>query len=482
VNAHGGSRSDDEHDASEARLYRDADPGHVHDAEGSGGAELGVHDSSESSAHDHDPAGIGSVGTAHDHGHGSDGIDDAEHGHDDDGEGDHGAQHHHEQGAEGTEHGHGGHDHDSDEQSGHGPGRGGHDHGGHAQSAHEHGAHEHGGHEHGDEDKTLWTELRHLVQPHSHDAADSVDSALEASADGIRAVRWSLVGLGITAVLQLVVAITSGSVAVLADTIHNFADASTAVPLWLAFWIGRKPANTRYTYGYGRAEDLAGVFVLLMIVVSAGVAFWESLQKLLQPTPIQHLGWVAGAGLLGFIGNEAVAQYRIRVGERIGSAALIADGYHARTDGLTSLAVLVGAAGVWLGFGLADPLVGLLITVAILFVLKDAALQMWRRLMDAVDPILVEQASLAASQADGVQSVSAVRARWIGHAIHAEALIVADADLSLGEAHQVAERARHNMLHAVPRLNTVTVHVDPCAHDGRDHHADVAHHDTAESR
>jgi cation diffusion facilitator family transporter len=348
----------------------------------------------------------------------------------------------------------------------------GHDH----DHEHDHGEHEHE-HDHTHDQKTLWSELRHLVQPHSHDAADSVDTALAGSAQGIRAVKWSLVGLALTAGLQLVVAVTSGSVAVLADTIHNFADASTAIPLWLAFWIGRKPPTQRYTYGYGRAEDLAGVFVLLMIVASAGIAFWESLQRLLQPAPIQHLGWVAAAGLLGFIGNEAVAQYRIRVGERIGSAALVADGYHARTDGLTSLAVLIGAAGVWLGFALADPLVGLLITAAILLVLKDAAIQMWRRLMDAVDPRLIEQASAAASEAEGVQRVSAVRARWIGHAIHAEALIVADADLSLGQAHEVAERARHNMLHAVPRLNTVTVHVDPCDHDGRDHHAELAHHD-----
>src|SRR5205814_5512783 len=128
----------------------------------------------------------------------------------------------------------------------------------------------------GDEPTTLRSELRHLVQPHSHDAADSVDSALEGSIDGIRAVKWSLLGLGITAALQLVVAVTSGSVAVLADTIHNFADASTAVPLWLAFWVGRKQPTDRYTYGYGRAEDLAGVFVVAMIVASAAVAFWES--------------------------------------------------------------------------------------------------------------------------------------------------------------------------------------------------------------
>lgn len=361
----------------------------------------------------------------------------------------------------------------------------GHDHGdshGH-DDGHAHGdshGHDHGdnhGHDHGSDVSGWRSQLRHLLQPHSHDAVDSVDSALVGSDDGIRAVKLSLIGLGLTASLQLVVALTSGSVAVLADTIHNFADASTAIPLWLAFWIGRRPANSRYTYGYGRAEDLAGVFVLVMIVASSVIAFWESLQKLLQPTPITYLGWVAAAGLVGFLGNELVAQYRIRVGQRIGSAALVADGYHARTDGLTSLAVVLGAAGVWLGFPLADPLVGLLITVAILLVLKDAAIQMWRRLMDAVDPSLVAQATAAAREAPGVQGVSVVRARWIGHAIHAEALIVADADLTLGQAHEVAEGARHKMLHAVPRLSTVTVHVDPCDHDGRDHHAELAHHD-----
>ena len=348
-----------------------------------------------------------------------------------------------------------------------------HSHEGQPHSGHDNGrAHAHG-HTHGG----LWAELQHLFQPHSHDAADSIDSALAGSKDGIRAVQLSLIGLGLTAVLQLVVALASGSVAVLADTIHNFADASTAIPLWLAFRIGDRAPNNRYTYGYGRAEDLAGVFVLLMIVGSAAVAFWESLLKLLRPTPIDHLGWVGAAGLLGFLGNEVVAQYRIRVGQRIGSAALVADGYHARTDGLTSLAVLIGAAGVWLGFTIADPLVGLLITAAILLVLRDAAVQMWRRLMDAVDPALVAAAARAAASAEGVERVSSVRARWIGHSIHAEALIVADAKLTLGEAHEVAERARHEMLHAVPRLASVTVHVDPSESSGVDAHADLAHHD-----
>jgi cation diffusion facilitator family transporter len=378
---------------------------------------------------------------SHDHGHRDDHGHQDEHGHDD--EHGHQDEHDHEQYDD--------HDHD-------------HEH------AHDH-EHEHSGSPLG------W--LKDLLRPHSHDASDSVDDALTGSAEGIRAVKISLAALGVTAVAQLFIAFASGSVAVLADTIHNFADASTAIPLWLAFSVGRKPANQRYTYGYGRAEDLAGVFVLLMIVISAVIAGWESLRRLADPQPIEHLGWVALAGVAGFIGNELVAQYRIRVGQRIGSAALVADGYHARTDGLTSLAVLLGAAGVWIGIPRADPIVGLLITGVILLVLKDATVQMWRRLMDAVDPQLVQQAAQAASGAEGVQEVSNVRARWIGHSIHAEALIVADADVSLREAHEIAERARHEMLHAVPKLTSVTVHVDPCGHDGLDPHESLAHHNPA---
>jgi cation diffusion facilitator family transporter len=317
----------------------------------------------------------------------------------------------------------------------------------------------------------------HFFRPHSHDAADSIDDALEGSAAGIRVVKISLLALALTALLQLGIVFISGSVALLADTIHNFADASTALPLWLAFSVGRRAPNRRYTYGYGRAEDLAGVFVVLVIAISAGVAAWESVRKLLQPEPIDFLGWVALAGVAGFVGNELVARYRITAGQRIGSAALVADGYHARTDGFTSLAVVVGAAGVWLGFPQADPLVGLGITVAILLVLKGAVVQVWRRLMDAVDPELIVQAEEAAAHAAGVEGVSRLRARWLGHNIVAEAQIVADCRLTLLEAHAVAERARHAMLHAVPKLADVQVHVDPCAHDGVDPHAEVAHHD-----
>jgi cation diffusion facilitator family transporter len=319
--------------------------------------------------------------------------------------------------------------------------------------------------------------LPSLFRPHSHDAADSVDDALSGSAEGIRAVKLSLLALGATALIQLIVVLASGSVALLADTIHNFADASTAIPLWLAFSLSRRAPTRRYTYGFGRAEDLAGVFVVLMIAGSSAVAAWESVQKLIHPEPITNLGWVALAAIVGCLGNELVAQYRIRTGKRIGSAALVADGYHARTDGLTSLAVLLGVLGVWLGFPLADPFVGLLITVVILLILKGAAVQIWHRLMDSVSPDLLAKAEAAARSAEGVQAVSQVRARWIGHTVHAEALILADCHLTLSQAHAVAERARHAMLHAVPKLSTVTVHVDPCTHDGSDPHAALAHHD-----
>ena len=382
------------------------------------------------------------------------------------------------------DHGHPHDDADRDHGHGHSGQRGhGDEHGhGHA-DADSQGGEDSPGAEHGHEEDHAHGNagiigfFRAFLRPHSHDAADSIDDALTGSVEGIRAVKLSLVGLGLTAVLQLVIFWFSGSVALLADTIHNFADALTAIPLWLAFSVGRRSPTRRYTYGFGRAEDLAGVFIVLMIAASAALAAWESVQKLLNPQPMNYVGWVAAAGVIGFLGNELVAQFRIKTGERIGSAALVADGYHARTDGLTSLAVLLAAGGVWLGFPQADPLVGLLITVAILFVLRDAVLQVWRRLMDAIEPETLARAEAAAAQTEGVQGVSEVRARWVGHSIFAEVRITADGNLTLAQAHAIAERARHAMLHAVPKLVNVTVHVDPVGDHDQDPHDEVRHHD-----
>jgi cation diffusion facilitator family transporter len=315
-----------------------------------------------------------------------------------------------------------------------------------------------------------------LLRPHSHDAAGSVDAALRSSTEGTRVLMISLVALAMTAAVQLIVVAASGSVALLSDTIHNFADALTALPLGLAFWLGRRPPNDRYTYGYGRSEDLAGVFIVATIVASCAVAGWEAVDRLANPRDVHHLGWVIVAGVVGFAGNEIVAGYRVRVGRRIGSAALVADGLHARTDGFTSLAVVVGAIGVAAGWRLADPIVGLVITVAILVVAKNAARDIYRRLMDAVDPGLVATVSQVLADVDGIDGVDAVRIRWVGHELHAEAEVTSDATLTLAEAHAVGEQAHHRLLHEVPRLAQATIHTSPTPSAGHDPHDITAHH------
>ena len=354
----------------------------------------------------------------------------------------------------------GGDEHSHDHEDGHGDGHDHEDGDGH-------------GHDHG---SGLRAFVASIIRPHSHDPAQSVDDALETSAAGMRALTVSLAALGVTAAIQVVIFLASGSVALLADTLHNFGDGLTAIPLAAAFWLGRRPADRRYTYGYGRSEDLAGVIIVMTIAVSALVAAWEAVNRLIHPHHVGQVGWVIAAGVVGFAGNEAVATYRIRVGRRIGSAALEADGYHARTDGFTSLGVVAGAIGVALGWQQADPVVGLLITITILVVVKNAARDIYRRLMDAVDPALVEQVSATLARVEGIESVDAVRIRWIGHELHAEAEVTSDRSLSLARAHDIAEDARHQLLHDVRRLTEVTIHTSPAIRDGEDPHSVTAHH------
>ncbi|MGW7103554.1 cation diffusion facilitator family transporter [Streptomyces sp. NPDC054838] len=355
------------------------------------------------------------------------------------------------------------HDHDDDRDPGHGHGHG---------SRHEH-EHEH---RHGRRAR-LRHRVAHLLTPHGHDTRDKVDSAMEASRDGMRTLWLSLAVLAVTAVVQAVVVTLSGSVALLGDALHNAADALTAVPLGIAFVVGRRAANRRYTYGYGRAEDVAGIVIVLTIAASSALAAHAAVDRLLHPRGVSHLGAVAAAALAGFAGNEWVARYRIRTGRRIGSAALVADGLHARTDGFTSLAVLLGAGGAALGWRAADPLVGLLITAAILVVLRDAAREIYRRLMDSVDPALVDTAERALRGVAGVRGLGQVRLRWIGHTLRAEADIVVDPHLTVVQAHALAVAAEHALIHAVPRLTAATVHTDHTAGHGHDDpHAALAHH------
>jgi len=354
-----------------------------------------------------------------------------------------------------------------------------HEHGHEYEHGHEH-EHSHGRREHHAHPSRPRHRLRHLLTPHSHETADKVDAALESSARGMRALWISLAVLGVTAAAQAGVVVVSGSVALLGDTVHNAADALTAVPLGIAFVLGRRAATRRFTYGYGRAEDLAGLVIVLTIAASAVFAGWTAIDRLLDPRPVQHVPVVAAAAVIGFVGNEWVARYRIRVGREIGSAALVADGLHARTDGFTSLAVLLGAGGAALGWQLADPIVGLAITAALLLVLRDAAREVFRRVMDAIDPALTDRAERALREVPGVRGVGELRLRWIGHRLRAEVAVVVDGEVSVRHAHRIAVEAEHALLHAVPGLTAALVHADPSPAPGEtDPHLVLAHHATA---
>lgn len=302
-----------------------------------------------------------------------------------------------------------------------------------------------------------------------------VDGALEASRAGMRALWVSFGVLALTALAQAMVLAVTASVALLGDTVHNLADALTAVPLAIAFLLGRRAATRRFTYGLGRAEDLAGLVILAVIAVSAATAGWFAVRRLLDPQELEHLAWVAVAGVVGFAGNEWVARYRIRVGRRIGSAALVADGLHARTDGFTSLAVVASAAGAAIGWQWADPVVGLGITLAIVAVLWGGAKEVLGRVLDGVDPELVGSAERALRAAPGVRDVGSLRMRWVGHSLLAEVEVDVDPGLTVGEGHRIAHEAEHHLLHHLPRLDTAVVHVHPAGSPGQAHEL-VAHH------
>ncbi len=309
--------------------------------------------------------------------------------------------------------------------------------------------------------------LHHRTADHHH---GTIDPAITASQQGLWAVQWSFAGLMVTALLQLAVVFLSGSIALLADTIHNFADASTAIPLGIAFLLARWKPTKRFTYGYGRVEDLAGVMVVLTILISAIVAGYESIHRLLHPESISHLWAVAVAALIGFGGNELVAMFRIKTGKAIGSAALVADGHHARVDGLTSLSVLLGALCTAAGYPIADPLIGLFITGVILVVVWQSAKTVFTRLLDGVEPGVLDEIRHAAQHVSGVHEVTEIRVRWIGHRLHAEVNIAVASNLSVKEGHTLAKHVQHEILHHLQYLSIAIIHVDPLEEAGEAFH------------
>ncbi|HXM36866.1 MAG TPA: cation diffusion facilitator family transporter [Pyrinomonadaceae bacterium] len=329
----------------------------------------------------------------------------------------------------------------------------------HGAAAHDHGEKQHGhsdGHGHGG-----------VAHGHTH---GTIDPSIIATQRGLWAIKWSFIGLFVTTVIQVVVVYYSGSVALLADTIHNLGDACTAIPLGIAFVLGRRKPSKRFTYGYGRVEDLAGVAVVLTILASAVVAGYESVMRFFHPQPVRYLGALAAASIIGFLGNEGVAIFRIKVGKEMGSAALVADGYHARVDGFASLSVLLSAIGVYLGYQTADPIIGILMTLLILRIVWESAGAVFTRILDGVDPSVVDEIRSEARHSKGVEDVSEVRVRWLGHRMHAELNVAVGRDLSVEQGHNIANQVRHDLLHKLQFLSGVTIHVDPANASGEKHH------------
>ncbi|MGH8475439.1 MAG: cation diffusion facilitator family transporter [Methylococcales bacterium] len=327
-------------------------------------------------------------------------------------------------------------------------------------------------HNHQDHDHPHGHSPGHGGHGHTH---GFIDPAIATPEKGIWAIKSSFGVLSVTALMQAIVVWFSGSVALLADSIHNFADAATAVPLWVAFALSRWKPNKRFTYGYGRVEDLAGVTIVLIITFSAIVAGYETVQRLLHPQPVGYLWAVVGASIIGFFGNEAVALLRIKVGKQIESAALIADGYHARIDGLASLAVLFGAVGVWVGYPLADRIVGLLITIAIVQIVWQSGKVVFARMLDGVEPHIIDEIREAAGHTGSVEKVTDVRARWLGHRLHAELNVAVASQHSVAEGHAIAKEVRHELLHHLGYLSSVIVHIDPMEEAGEEFHRIFEH-------
>lgn len=328
------------------------------------------------------------------------------------------------------------------------------------EEGHSHG-HEHKDHSHG---KGIFAKIMHFLSlGHSHEHHHEYDLAKN-SKDGIKALKISFLGLMVTALFQFFIVIYTGSVALLADTVHNFSDALTAIPLWIAYRLNLKQKSKKYPYGYGRAEDMAGLFIILMIALSAFVVFWESIRRLYNPIEVNHLGILAMSGIIGFIGNEVVAKYRISVGKRIGSEALVADGMHARTDGLTSLAVIVGAFGAYIGYPIIDPIVGIVIGFMILMILKDTTSTLWFRLMDKADLQLINKIERISKTYDGVAKIHDIKTRSSGQSLFAELHIIMNREYTFEESHKITMNLQNGLRSEIQNLVEVTVYPIPCGH------------------
>ncbi len=319
-------------------------------------------------------------------------------------------------------------------------------------------------HDDKDHQESWLSRARHRVGhyvSHDHDHSATAGNLLDSGAEGIRATKISLAGLGVTALLQAVIFLFSGSVALLSDTLHNLADAVTAIPLWIAFAVGRRLPTRRYNYGFNRAEDVAGLLIVVGIAASASLVIWESLDRLVDPQLMDHVPWVIAAGLIGALGNELVARYRIMVGRDIGSEALIVDGNHARSDALTSLAVVAAGIGALFDVAWVDPVAGLIVAAAILWILVRSTRRIARRVLDGIEPEIVDDVESTILGVPGVRGITDVRVRWHGHQLRVAASIAVDDELTVREGHEKAHEVEDALHHHFSMPLSALVHVYP---------------------
>lgn len=369
---------------------------------------------------------------------------------------------HEHQSGEHHDHNHDGHGHVHEDEIAHD----------HAAFEHDHDEHAHDGHD--DHDHDHEEEHGHEHGGHGHEHGQ-VNAELYGNQLGLRAVQISTAGMLLIALIQFAIAGIGGSAGLFADALHNLGDVFTTIALWIAFVLSRRAANQRYTYGYYRSEDLAGVFIVLVIIASAVAGAVESIQKLTSGNVPTQIYLSMAAALVGVAGNELLAQYKISVGKRINSVPLIADGQHSRIDGLTSLAAFIGLIGVALGLPIADPIAGLVITVVIVTVVYSTSRSVLQRILDAVDPNIVPTIVRNASQVPGVRAVTGVRARWVGHTLQTTLNIEVNPTMTIAEAHTIAEQVRHSLFHNIKGLSEAIIHTDPYGPNG-EYHQSTAHH------
>ena len=307
---------------------------------------------------------------------------------------------------------------------------------------------------------------------HQHNPSEFTDADR-----GIQTLKFSLWVLALTAAVQAIVVWLSGSVALLADTVHNLSDALVAVPLWFAFSISKRKPTSRYPYGFYRIEDLVGLGVLLVIFASGIWTGYESIQRIIHPRMPERIPVGILGGFVGGIGNEIVARCRLKIGNEIRSLALMAEGHHARVDALTSLGVVIGLGLVALGFPLADPVVGLIITAFIFSIVFEIGKDLIPRLVGKTEDHDVDEITAIAGRVDGVKEVGPVKLQWLGHRCFAELCVAVSPLISITEAHKITEEVRHELLHHFSALVDVTIHVDPYTGDSPDRFHDLtAHH------